>query len=135
MELYIPPVPLTRNPTNGRILPGFVPKNKGKKWGEFKVPKRSRKKILANLNDAGRRKGALASKTRTCIKVVGIMNGEIIGMFESAAEAEKKIKGKGIAIRATNIRHCCKGKRPRAGGIKWFYESDFEKWNEEIKEG
>jgi len=132
MELYIAPLPRTRNPKNGRILPGFIPYNKGKKWGEYKVSKKSRKKILANLSDEGRKKGTLASKPRLCKKVVGILKGEFIGMFESAAQAQIKIKEKGIAISATNIRHCCKGQRPSAGGIKWFYEAEYEVWSKEI---
>lgn len=134
MELYIPPVRLYRNPKNGRILPGYIPPNKGKKWGEYNVPRKSRKKILANLSDEGRRLGGLAHKERICIKVVGIKNGEFMGVFESAAAAEVVLRNKGIKIRATNIRHCCYGKRPTAGGFKWFYEADFEKWNKEITE-
>ncbi len=132
MELYIEPERRTRNAVNGRLLPGYVPLNKGKKWGEYNVPIKSREKILANLSNEGRKLGALASKPRLCIKIVGIMHGEFIGEFESAAEAQGKLNGKGVAISATNIRHCCKGKRPSAGGIKWFYEAEFEKWSKEI---
>ena len=129
MELYIETPRLTRNAKNGRILPGHVPANKGKKWGQYKVPAKSKKKILANLTNEGRRLGGLASKPSICIKIVGIKNGEFFGMFESAADAEVKLRAKGIKIRATNIRHCCYGNRPSAGGVKWFYEKDFEKWS------
>lgn len=132
MELYIEQPRLTRNAKNGRILPGHVPANKGKKWGEYKVPKKSRKKILANLTNEGRKLGALASKPIRCIKIVGIKNGEFFGMFESAAVAEILLRERGIKISATNIRHCCKGKRKSAGGVKWFYEEDFDSWNKEI---
>lgn len=133
MELYIEPVRITRNRVNGRLLPGHVPANKGKKWGEYNVPKKSRKKILANLTDEGRRKGALASKPRICNKVVGIMNGEFIGEFESASDASRKMETIGIKVCSENIRNCCKCKgRISAGGVKWFYEADFEKWSKEI---
>lgn len=129
MELYIELPRLTRNAKNGQILPGHVPANKGKKWGEYKVPAKSKKKILANLTNEGRRLGALASKPSICIKIVGIKDGEFYGMFESAAVAEVRLRTKGIKIRATNIRNCCYGKRPSAGGVKWFYEKDFDSWN------
>lgn len=129
MELYIAPAPRTRNAVNGRILPGYVPKNKGLKWGEYNVSKASRKKILANLTNEGRLKGAYASKPLLCKKIVGVQDGAFFGAFESAAIAELKLRDKGIAIRATNIRDCCKGIRPRAGGIQWFYEKDFEVWS------
>jgi hypothetical protein len=132
MELYIEQPRLTRNAKNGRILPGHVPANKGKKWGQYKVPKKSRKKILANLTNEGRKLGALASKPIRCIKIVGIKNGEFFGMFESAAMAEILLKAKGMQLSATNIRHCCKGKRKSAGSVQWFYETDFEKWNKLI---
>jgi hypothetical protein len=134
MELYLEPERRTRNAINGRILPGHVPLNKGKKWGEYKVPKKSRKKILANLTDEGRKLGAKASKPLLCIKIVGILNGEFMGMFESASDAQRKMAKIGIKVCHENIRNCCKGKRQRAGGINWFYESDFEKWSKEIVE-
>lgn len=135
MELYIEPERRTRNAVNGRILPGHVPANKGKKWGEYKVPKKSQKKILANLTDEGRRLGTLASKPSLCKRIVGIQDGKFFGEFESAADAERKMKTKGIKVCGQNIRNCCKGiGRVSCGGIKWFYEEDFEKWSKEIKE-
>ena len=49
MELYIPPFqqPPTRNYKNGRIMKGYIPKNKGKKWSDYNPgeEKRSRGNI------------------------------------------------------------------------------------------
>ena len=133
MELYLEPVKLTRNPVTGHFLRGVVQFRDNKPWTQRKIPKKSKKKILANLTNEGRKLGALASKPSLCIKVVGIKDGEFFGMFESAAEAELKLKKLDIKVCATNIRNCCKGKRPSAGGIKWYYEADFEGWNGEIE--
>lgn len=134
MELYIEPERLTRNPRNGRIMPGNVAPNKGKKWGEYNVPRKSRKKILANLTNEGRRKGQLASKPRLCRKVVGIQNGEFLGEFESASDAERKMLTIGIKVCGENIRNCCHGRgRRTAGGVMWFFEKDYDKWSVEVR--
>ena len=82
MELYIPPKPLTRNPINGRILRGNEPKNKGKSWDEYNVPEASRKKILANLTNEGRKKGALAKKKRYSKRVIAIKIKNILAILK-----------------------------------------------------
>jgi len=133
MELYIPPKPITRNPQNGRLLRGYEPKNKGKKWGEYNVPEESRKKILANLSNEGRKLGALAKKKRYSLRIVAIKDKKFFGEFESAADAARILRNAGIVVYSENIRNCCKGKRPLAGGIQWFYENEPEKWEKEIK--
>lgn len=133
MELYLPEPPkLTRNPVNGRILPGHTAPNKGKKWDEYNVPIESRETMLSNLVDWGRRKGARMNKKKNSIPVVGIKDGKWFGGFLSAGDAEEKLRKIGITVYAENIRNCCNGKRQRAGGIHWFYENDFERWNGEI---
>ena len=132
MELYIPPKPFTHNPINGRILRGHEPKNKGKSWDEYNVPECSRKKILANLTNEGRKKGALAKKKRYSKRVIAIKDKKYFGDFESAADASRILRAAGIIVYSENIRNCCKGKRPSAGGIKWFYEEESHIWEKEI---
>lgn len=136
MELYIPPFqqPPTRNYKNGRIMKGYIPKNKGKKWSDYNVPEESRRKILANLTNEGRIKGSLANRKLNSQKIVGIKARKFVGSYESAAEAARILQSAGIRVSATNIRHCCKGKRPSAGGVKWYYEANFEEWQKEIKD-
>lgn len=138
MELTFPQIP-NKIPTRdkkGRIIAGsgHIPANKGKKWGEYNVPEESRKKILANFsNNADRLKGALAKKERYSQKVIGIKDRKFFGEFDSAADAARDLQAIGIKVCSENIRTCCKGKRTSAGGVKWFYERDFDKWNSEIK--
>ena len=126
MELYLPPTPLTRNPVNGRLLPGYVPKNKGKKWREYNVPRKSRKKILKNLTDEGRQKGRASRWEKYKRRVIGIKDGEWYGCFENTCDASRK-----TGIEQANIAACCRKKRPRAGGIEWYREDD-EEWMEKI---
>lgn len=132
MELQLPPKPLTRNPINGRILRGHQPKNKGKKWDEYNVPEESRKKILANLTNEGRVMGAYAKKKRHSKRIVAIKDKKYFGDFDSAADASRILRTAGIVVYSENIRNCCKGKRPSAGGIKWFYENESYIWEKEI---
>lgn len=137
MELYIPQIPKTMpgiRDAKGKFRAGahIVPPNKGKKWGEYNVPEESRKKILANLTNEGRRLGGLAPKNRHQKRVVGIKDKKFFCDFPSAADAATSLHNAGIIINVSNIRACCRGNRPSAGGIKWFYECDFEKWNSEI---
>lgn len=45
-ELYIPPTPRpkpTRCPKTGRFLPGHVPTNKGKTWGDYMTKRAQRR--------------------------------------------------------------------------------------------
>ena len=134
MELHFPQTPNIRD-KKGRFNKGanITPPNKGKKWGEYNVPEESRKAILANLTNEGRMKGALAKKKIYSQRIVGIKDRKFFGEFESAADAARNLQSVGIKVCSENIRTCCKGKRTSAGGVKWFYEHDFEKWNAEIK--
>ena len=139
MELTFAQIPVKKlsiRNSKGHILAGrgHIPANKGKKWDEYNVPEESRKKILSNFTNEGRMKGALADKKRNNIKIIGIKERKFYGEFESAASAARNLQGLGIKVYSENIRTCCKGKRTSAGGVKWFYESDFEKWNAEIKQ-
>lgn len=136
MELTFPQIP-TKIPTRdkkGRIIAGrgHVPANKGKKWSDFNISEENKKTLLENLKE-GRILGTNSKKTYHRIKVVGIKNRKFYGVFDSATDAALCLQQKGINISHQNIRNCCKGHRPSAGGVKWFYESDFEKWNAEIK--
>ena len=115
-------------------MKGYIPKNKGKKRSDYNVPEESRRKILANLTNEGRMKGSLANRKLNSQKIVGIKARKFVGNYESAAEAARILQSAGIRVSATNIRHCCKGKRPSAGGVKWYYEANFEEWQKEIKD-
>ena len=136
MELQLPQIPhkMPTRDKKGRIIAGrgHIPANKGKKWGEYNVPEESRKKILANLSNEGRRLGGLAPKNRNQKRVVGIKDKKFFCDFDCAGDAATSLRNAGITINVSNIRACCRGNRPSAGGIKWFYENDFEKWHNEI---
>jgi hypothetical protein len=79
-----------------------VPKNKGKKWREYNVPRKSRKKILKNLTDEGRQKGREARWEKHKRRVIGIKDGEWYGCFESTCDASRK-----TGIEQANISAYC----------------------------
>lgn len=78
------------------------------------------KRVLKGLQRIGRKDIGGQNKR----KVIGIRDGKIVCLFESS-RAEMRYTG----ISDRNIRHCCEGRRKRAGGIHWFFESDFQRWN------
>lgn len=88
MELYIPVERPQYNPTNGQFLKGHVPFNKGKKWTDYMDGRKARrikriamKNLKPNMNIGGWNKKA----------VVAINDeGETVGWFSSAMDAEKK---------------------------------------------
>lgn len=45
------------------------------------------------------------------------LNGEFIREWESITQVEKELN-----IKSSNIVNCCKGKRNKCGGYKWFYK-------------
>ena len=115
-ELYIPPKRIYRNPTNGQFLKGLTPHNKGKKWEEWmdmRKAKRIKRIALSNLKHNMNIGGWNARK------IVAIKGNELIGVYQSSNDAERK-----TGICARNIRSCCNYKRNHAGGFKWFFESD-----------
>lgn len=113
-ELRLSPERPQYNPTNGRFLKGHIPHNKGKKWeGYMDMRKARRIKRIAmqnlkhNMNIGGWNKKAVV-----CVDD----EGNVLGWFSSACDAEKKT---GICSR--NIRTVCYGKRKKAGGFKWEF--------------
>ena len=49
-------------------------------------------------------------------QVKQLLNGEVINTYYSTMQAMRD-----TGIQQTNIAHCCRGKRPSAGGFKWEY--------------
>ena len=120
MELYLDPVINNRNPINGQFLKGHKPHNKGKKWDDYMDMRKARKiKRIGKQNLRGRLD--IGGKNKK--QVIGIKDGKIIGVFESATKAAEIL---GLIRR--NISHCCNGKRNRCGKIQWFLESENSKW-------
>ena len=132
-ELYLPPI--TYNPVNGQFRKGNIPFNKGKKWSDY-MDMRKAKRMLKCL-ELGRTKGngKLAGANKKAR--VAIKDGKLIA-FESATEAAKILKAKGVKISQRNICACCLeqkvtvGKysyvRKKAGGYVWFYADQTEKY-------
>lgn len=123
-ELYIPIERPTRNFVNGRFLKGHVPHNKGKKWGDYIKSRRKINNMRKGL-ELGR-KGNPNIAGINSRPVVAIKDGELIAVFSSSNDAERK-----TGICGRNIRSCCSGKRNTAGGYQWFLENDKE-WIQKI---
>ena len=115
MELYIAPEKLSKNPLNGRFLKGHTPHNKGKKWVDY-LDMRKARRMKKNLQKGRVGNSSIAGWNKR--SVIGIKDGKIIGVFESASEAGRK-----TAINGRNISSCCNGKRKTCGGVQWFWES------------
>lgn len=126
MELYLPnPVFDKRKDfKTGRFLKGHQPFNKGLKWEEW-MDGRKQKRVKRNLSLKRNGRKDIGGWNKK--QVIGIKEGRIFGVFPSAQHAAKKLN-----IQRRNICHCCNGKRKKAGGVNWFFESDFEKWNKLI---
>ena len=115
MELYIPKERLDRDPTTGRFNKGHKTHNRGKKACEYMTTEGmanslriGRKNLKPNKNLGGRNKKA----------VIAITDEErVVGWFESAEEAARK-----VGINASAIRRVCYGKRKHAAGFKWQYD-------------
>ena len=115
MELYIPKERPQYNPTNGQFLKGHIPFNKGKKASEYMTPEGlansiriGRKNLKPNKNLGGHNKKAVIAITD---------EGKVVGWFESAEDAGRKIGVSGSAIR-----NVCYGYRKKAGGFNWKYD-------------
>jgi hypothetical protein len=121
MELYLPPEKIERNPVNGRFLKGHTPFNKGKKMSEW-MDGRKIKKVMKCLELGRTGNPNIPGSNKR--QVIGIRGGKIVGVYPSLDAA-----GRRLGLFSQNIRHCCRGRRKRCGGITWFYESDFEKWS------
>lgn len=115
MELYIPIERPNRNLTTGRFLKGSIPHNKGRKASEYMTPeglansiRMGRKNLKPNKNLGGHNKRAVIAITD---------EGKIVGWFESAEDAGRK-----IGVRGSAIRNVCYGYRKKAGGFTWKYD-------------
>ena len=107
-------------------MKGHAPHNKGKKWHEYMDMRKAKRIIrIAKQNHKGRADIGGHNKRQ----VIGIKDGVIIGVFESATKAAQRT---GLIRR--NISHCCQGHRKRCGKIMWFFEDEIDKWIEIIKQ-
>ena len=115
MELYIPKERLDRDPTTGRFNKGHKTHNRGKKAYEYMTPEGlakslwiGRKNLKPNKNLGGHNKKAVIAMTD---------EGRVVGWFESAEEAGRKVR-----VSPTAIRRVIYGKRKHAAGFKWQYD-------------
>lgn len=126
MELYIEPKRITRNPITGRLLKGHTPHNKGKKWEDYMDMRKAKRVKRIGMQNLRPRYDIGGQNKR---QVIGIKDGIIVGVFESAVKAAAKTK-----LIRRNITHCCQGKRHHCGGIRWFYEADLHRWLKYLKQ-
>lgn len=103
----------TRNFKNGRFMKGHVPHNAGKKWDEWLT-----KEQQARILEIGKKNLRVNPAVRGWNKraVVAINEKGEHAYCESAAEAARKLN-----LCRRNITSCCKGNRPKCGGLYWFY--------------
>lgn len=130
-ELYIENPPQYSRLT-GRFIKGHIPFNKGLQMKEW-MDGRKIKRVLKYL-EIGRRQGNHDLPGTNRKMIVGIKDGKLIP-FNSATEAGKILKAKGIRINKRNISKVCQGKdkyRQRSGGYYWFYADQPEKYKDLI---
>ena len=117
----------TYNRLNGQFLKGHEPCNKGKPWNEW-LPVEAQKKIIKNLNKVRPKGGNPIIPGYNRKKVVMVTPKGNWAVFESAAEAGRKMN-----LIKRNITHCCQGKRHKCGGRWWFYWDD-DRWPIKLRE-
>lgn len=101
----------------GRFCEGHIPWNKGKKWSEYMDDDTARKvKQIGLKNLVHSHIGHPGHHKKS---VVGITKSGKFYVFPSMCEAANA-----TGIERTNIKLCCQGKRPSAGGLRWFFEND-----------
>jgi hypothetical protein len=120
--------------------PGHVPFNKGLKWTDY-MDMRKANRIKKNL-EIGRHLGNKHLPGANRKEIVGIKDGKLIA-FDSAVNAAKILKARGIRISQRNINSVCHKKlvvngkytyqRKRAGGYQWFFSEDIESYKNLIK--
>lgn len=134
-ELYLPPERPQKDAKTGRFLPGIVPHNKGKSWGEWmdgRKHNRVRRIAMRNLqlHPHHFKKG---EKPVNCRKVVGVFDDGRWVVYPDAVEASKCNGGNPANIRRTcrwnrdgvvnkrngNVRHDYK-----CNGVVYYYEDD-----------
>ena len=123
------------NRLNGRFIKGHKPFNKGVPMDEW-MDGRKRRKVLKYL-EMGRKRGNLDLPGANRIPIVGIKDGKIYP-FDSAVNAAKILKAKGIKVNQRNINSVCNEKielnggkpyiRKKAGGFRWFFADQPEKY-------
>lgn len=128
-----------RDSRTGRYKKGHVPANKGKKWSEYmsETAIENVRKGWKNL-DLYRPKHRPDNAGRRARQVIGINPDGKLYVFPSIA-----IAGRATGIARENIRNTCAKKptckkypnsiRKKAGGWRWFYESD-NSWLDEINQ-
>lgn len=79
-----------------------------------------------NPKEALIKNGKILSQSNNKSIVQLSLVGEYISEFNSAIEAEKELKIKGIN---KHIGSCCKKKRNKTGGFKWMYKEDWDVLN------
>lgn len=116
----------TRNLKTGTFLKGHIPHNAGKPWDEWlskemqqKILERGRKNLRGRMDIGGWNKRAVVCVSET--------TGEH-KYCESAKKAASILN-----LDANNISACCRGKRQRCGGLRWFY-FDSNDWVKLVKE-
>ena len=114
-----------RNLKTGRFLPGHIPHNTGKKWDEW-MPKGEQARVLEIGKKNLRVNKALWGWNKK--PVVAVNDKGVHAYCESASAAGKKLN-----LCARNITACCRGKRAKCGGFKWFYYED-DRWIKYAKE-
>ena len=133
-ELYIEPILI--NPANGQFRKNHIPFNKGKKMINWMDGRKIRK--VKKYLEIGRINGNPNLPGHNKKPIVGIKDGKLIA-FSCAGAAERFLKAKGIRVNRRNINIVCHHKmvkgykgnyygRERAGGYRWFFESDIDKW-------
>ncbi len=139
MELYFPTIPknIERNAKNGQFLKGYrrktPPANKGRKMSEFTTPEIC-EKIISNLSQEGRQKGANRNKELFGRPVLAIQDGKLLGPWQCASLAKEYfMQQHGVYLAKMNILNCCKGNRKTHKGMQWFYVDEPHKWEHLIQ--
>lgn len=141
-----------RNPITGRFVKGMKPHNKGKKLSEYYGDKWE--DIRAKMVESGKKnknkeqlsKFLKAGQDAQKRKVIGInMQTGKMSVFDSITDAAK---GYDRVCAKTHIGRCCRQAKIKQyspngkyyyvreyqyKGVKWFYESDIERWSDYLK--
>ena len=114
-----------RNLKNGRFLPGHISHNTGKKWDEW-MPKEKQARVLEIGKKNLRVNKALWGWGKK--PVVAVDDKGVHKYCESISKA-----GEILGLSRWNISACCRGKRNKCGGYRWFYYDD-NRWIAYAKE-
>ena len=133
-ELYIDTSPRI-NRINGQFVKNHIPFNKGIPMVQWMDGRKIRK--VKKYLEIGRKLGNHNLPGINRKQIVGIKDGKLFP-FDSATNAAKILKEKGVKINCRNICATCHGKtivngkysyiRKRAGGFQWFFADEPEKY-------